>query len=143
MRGDAPALLCIMVAVLGIGIAAVQDETATRATVDRFNEASNRQDLAALSALLTDDTVFENTAPPPDGTRYQGKAAVTAFWQKWFASNSGARFEVEDIIVAGDRCVVRWVYRKTRGGKPWHLRGIDVFTVREGKIAAKLSYVKG
>jgi ketosteroid isomerase-like protein len=30
-----------------------------------------------------------------------------------------------------------------REGKPWHLRGIDVFRVRDGRVAEKLSYVKG
>jgi ketosteroid isomerase-like protein len=30
-----------------------------------------------------------------------------------------------------------------RNGQPWRLRGVDVFTVRDGKVAAKLSYVKG
>jgi hypothetical protein len=30
-----------------------------------------------------------------------------------------------------------------RNGEPWHLRGVDIFTVREGKVAAKLAYVKG
>ena len=48
-----------------------------------------------------------------------------------------------EVIVAGDRCTVRWVYRKMRDGKPWHLRGIDLFTIRDGKVAAKLAYVKG
>lgn len=115
----------------------------TREAVDRFNEAINRHDAAAVAALLADDTVFENTGPVPDGSRIEGKAAVAAFWEKWFAANAGARFEAEEIIVAGDRCVVRWIYRKMRDGKPWHLRGIDVFTVRDGKIAAKLAYVKG
>jgi ketosteroid isomerase-like protein len=47
------------------------------------------------------------------------------------------------LIVSGDRAVVRWVYRKMRNGQPWHIRGIDVFTVRDGKMAAKLAYVKG
>jgi hypothetical protein len=28
-------------------------------------------------------------------------------------------------------------------GQPWQLRGVDVFTVRDGKAAAKLAYVKG
>ena len=100
-------------------------------------------DAGAVAALLTDDTVFENTGPVPDGWRIEGKAAVAAFWEKWFAANADARFEAEEIIVAGDRCVVRWIYRKTRDGKPWHLRGVDVLTVRDGKIAAKLAYVKG
>lgn len=115
----------------------------TRAVVDRFNEAVNRHDLAAVEALLAADTVFENTSPPPDGARLEGREAVVAFWRRWFAANPGARFDTEDVIVSGDRAVVRWIYRKVRDGQPWHLRGVDVFTVRDGRIAVKRSYVKG
>jgi ketosteroid isomerase-like protein len=111
--------------------------------VEQFNAALNARDLKTMASLLTEDSVFENTAPAPDGTRYAGKAAVVAFWEKWLVANPDARFDAEEVIVAGDRCVVRWIYRKMRDGKPWHLRGIDVFTVRDGKVAAKLAYVKG
>jgi ketosteroid isomerase-like protein len=131
-------MLMLMIMPLGS-----QAEQTTRTTVERFNDAVNRHDIAAVTALLDDDTVFEDTSPVPDGTRYEGKGAVVAFWEKWFASNPDARFDAEDVIVAGDRCVVRWVYRKMREGKPWHLRGVDVLVVRDGKIAAKLAYVKG
>ena len=125
---------------------APNDEAAARATrdaVERFSDAINRHDLAVVAAMLTDDTVFENTGPAPDGTRVEGRAAVAAFWETWFARNPGARFEAESIIVAGDRCTVQWVYRKMRDGRPWHIRGVDVLTVRGGQIASKLSYVKG
>jgi ketosteroid isomerase-like protein len=115
----------------------------TRQVIDRFNEAFNRHDADALALLLTDDTVFEDTSPAPDGRRIEGKPAVVAFWRTWFANNADAKFEAEDVIVSGDRAVVRWVYRKLRNEQPWHLRGVDVFTVREGKVAAKLAYVKG
>lgn len=115
----------------------------TRMVIDRFNEAFNRHDADALAAWLTDDTVFEDTSPAPDGRRVEGKAAVVAFWRAWFAKNADAVFEAEDMIVSGDRAIVLWVYRKQRDGKPWHLRGVDVFTVRDGKVAAKLAYVKG
>src|SRR5215218_2922532 len=128
------------------GMAAAQGPAAAATTLDvvnQFNEAINRHDITAVTMLLSDDTVFENTGPSPDGTRIEGKAAVAAFWEKWFASNPDARFEPEETIAAGDRCTVRWVYRKMREGQPWHLRGIDVFTVRDGKVAAKLAYVKG
>jgi len=30
-----------------------------------------------------------------------------------------------------------------RPRQPWHLRGVDLFTVRDGRVAAKLPYVKG
>ena len=118
-------------------------DATTRMVVDRFTDAFNRHDPDALALLLTDDTVFEDTSPAPDGQRTEGKAAVVAFWREWFARNPGARFEAEEMIVSGDRAVVRWVYRKIRNGQPWHLRGVDVFTVRDGKVAAKLAYVKG
>ena len=116
---------------------------ATREVIDRFNGAFNRHDADAVASLLTDDTLFEDTSPAPDGRRIEGKTAVTAFWREWFARNPDARFEVEEMIVSGDRAVVRWVYRKVRNGQPWRLRGVDVFTVRDGKVAAKLAYVKG
>jgi ketosteroid isomerase-like protein len=115
----------------------------TRKVIDRFNETFNRHDPDALAPLLTDDTVFEDTSPPPDGRRIEGKAAVLAFWREWFGRNPDARFEAEEIIVSGDRAIVRWVYHKTRNGEPWHLRGVDLFAVRDGKVAAKLAYVKG
>lgn len=119
-----------------------QDQ-ATRTIIDNFNDAFNRHDVFGLEALLTDDTVFENTSPAPDGRRIEGKPAVIEFWRAWFTHNPEARFDTEEIIVSGNRATVRWVYRKTRNGQPWHLRGVDVFTVRDGKVSAKLAYVKG
>ena len=118
-------------------------EQLTRITIDNFNDAFNRHDVDTLAALLTDDTVFENTSPAPDGRRIEGKAAVVEFWRAWFAHNADARFDAEEIIVGGSRATVLWVYRKIRNGQPWHLRGVDVFTVRDGKVAAKFAYVKG
>jgi ketosteroid isomerase-like protein len=118
-------------------------EKSTRTTIDRFNETFNRHDADALAVLLTDDTVFEDTSPAPDGRRIEGKAAVVEFWRGWFLRNPDARFEAEEVIVSGNRATVLWVYHKMRNGQPWRLRGVDVFTVRDGKVAAKLAYVKG
>lgn len=115
----------------------------TLAAVDSFNAAINRHDLDAVMNAMTDDCVFENTAPPPDGGRFVGADAVRSFWQKFFTNNPDAVFEAEEIIATGDRCVVRWIYRKTKDGKPWHLRGVDVFKIKNGKVAEKLAYVKG
>ena len=115
----------------------------TRDVIERFNEAFNRHDVDALAEVMTDDTLFEDTSPAPDGRRIVGKAAVVEHWRAWFARNAEAVFEAEDVIVTDDRAVIRWIYRKVRNGQPWHLRGVDVFTVRDGKVAAKLAYVKG
>ena len=118
-------------------------EQATRAAIDHFNDAFNRHDADSLAQFLTDDTVFEDTSPAPDGRRVQGKAAVVEFWRAWFERNSDARFDAEDTIVSGNRATVLWTYHKMRNGQPWHIRGVDVFTVHDGKVAAKLAYVKG
>jgi ketosteroid isomerase-like protein len=118
-------------------------EQATRQALDNFNEAFSRHDADALAKSLTDDTVFEDTSPAPDGRRIEGKTAVVEFWRGWFARNSDARFEAEEVIISGNRAVVPWVYHKMRNGQPWHLRGVDIFTVRDGRVAAKCAYVKG
>ena len=119
------------------------EEQITRTVIECFNEVFNRHDVDAIAEFLTDDTVFENTSPAPDGQRIAGKAAVVGFWRNWFARNPEAHFETEEMIVSGNRATVLWIYRKMRGGQPWHIRGVDVFTVRDGKVRAKLAYVKG
>ena len=120
-----------------------QDTTGTLETIERFNEAFNRHDIEAVMAMFTEDCVFDNTSPPPDGERHEGQAAVRAFWERFFASSPDAHFEAEDIFAAGDRCTVRWRYTWKSAGGTGHVRGVDVFRVRDGKVAEKLSYVKG
>jgi ketosteroid isomerase-like protein len=115
----------------------------TLAAVNRFNDAFNRHDVDAVMRCMTDDCVFENTRPAPDGERFTGAAAVRAFWESFFARSPQARFEAEETLAAGDRCVVRWVYHWVRDGAPGHVRGVDVLRVRDGRVAEKLSYVKG
>lgn len=116
----------------------------TLSTINRFNAAFNRHDVDAIMALMTDDCVFENTYPPPDGQRFEGQAAVRGAWSEFFQSSPNALFEAEELFVADDRCTVRWLYRWTAAdGTPGHIRGVDVFRVRDGKVAEKLAYVKG
>lgn len=40
--------------------------------VQRLYQALTARDLEAMTACLTEDTVFENTFPAPDGTRDEG-----------------------------------------------------------------------
>jgi ketosteroid isomerase-like protein len=113
-------------------------------TIQRFNEATNRHDVDGMMALMTDDVVFESTAPP-SGERREGQVAVRAAWEALFRSAPNVVFETEEAFAAGDRCVVRWLYRWAvdRPGEPGYVRGVDIFRVFDGKVAEKLSYVKG
>jgi ketosteroid isomerase-like protein len=118
---------------------------ATLAIVQRFNEAFSRRDVDGIMALMSEEVVFENTLPPPDGERHEGQAAVRTAWEELFRAAPQATFETEEIFAAGDRCVVRWLYRWAADApdRPGHVRGVDLFRVRDGKVAEKLAYVKG
>jgi cation diffusion facilitator family transporter len=117
--------------------------TETADAVDRFNEAFNAHDVDAVMAAMTDDCVFESTSPP-HGRRYEGADQVRAAWEEFFAASPDAHFDGEDVIVAGDRCVVQWRYTWTNDdGTTSSLRGVDVIRVRDGKVAEKFAYVKG
>ena len=112
--------------------------------VRRFNEALNAGDLPAMMACLTDDTVFENTAPAPEGQRYEGKQTVGAFWKAFLKSSPRAHIEVEELVSCGERVVMRWRYTwQEPSGDSGHVRGVDLYRLRRGQIAEKLSYVKG
>ncbi|MFZ5881861.1 MAG: nuclear transport factor 2 family protein [Chloroflexota bacterium] len=112
--------------------------------VRRFNDALNAADLETMTSLLSEDTVFENTEPAPDGTRYSGKVEVRAFWEEFFRGSASAHIEAEETFAAGDRCIMRWVYRwRDPQGRDGHIRGVDVYRLRDGLITEKLSYVKG
>ena len=106
--------------------------------VERFNEAWGAHDLEATLAMVTDDCVFDATGPAPDGTRCEGTAAIRAAWAPIFA-DAASVFVTEEIFAAGDRVVSRWRYSWADG----HIRGADLFRVRDGLVAEKLSYVKG
>lgn len=115
----------------------------TLGVIEQFNEAFSRHDVDAIMALMTDDCVFESTGPP-DGQRAEGQEAVRAVWEEFFRASPDAHFDAEEMITAGDRCVVRWRYIWSNGdGSRGHIRGVDVYRVRDGKVAEKLAYVKG
>jgi uncharacterized protein (TIGR02246 family) len=121
----------------------MDDESAALAAVDALNDAVNRHDAAAVAAAMTEDCVFESTVPP-EGVRHVGRAAVESFFRSLFDSAGERSFEAEETFAAGDRVVVLWRHRWVdAAGQAGSIRGVDVFRVRDGKVAEKLSYVKG
>ncbi len=112
--------------------------------VTRFNQALNQRDVATMMSLMPEQCLFENTYPPPDGARYEGQEAIRAFWEDFFRSSLQARLEIEEIFGLGHRCVMRWKYHWVDlAGQAGYIRGVDIYTVENGLIAQKLSYVKG
>jgi predicted SnoaL-like aldol condensation-catalyzing enzyme len=113
-------------------------ESAMRMVLE-FNDAFNKHDVAGMMKLMSEDCVFENTAPAPDGTVYKGKEVVTQFWDEFFRESPQAHIEIEEIFGMGYHCIMRWKYTWGDG----HVRGVDIFQVKDGLISEKLSYVKG
>jgi ketosteroid isomerase-like protein len=112
--------------------------------VRRFNDALNAADIETMTSLLSEDTVFENTDPAPDGTRFTGRQNVCAFWDEFFRGSASASIEIEELFASADRCTMRWTYRwRDPQGNDGHIRGVDVYRLRDGLIVEKLSYVKG
>jgi ketosteroid isomerase-like protein len=60
-----------------------------------FSAAVDRHDVDAIMAVMTDDCVFENSAPAPDGERAEGQAAVRAVWERLFHATPTGKFESE------------------------------------------------
>src|SRR5258706_6505173 len=108
------------------------------AVAEAFGAAWAGHDLDAALAMVTDDCVFDATGPAPDGVRHVGPDAIRAAWQMIF-DDTAAHFDDEETFALGDRVVQRWRYSWDGG----HIRGVDVFLIRDGKVAEKLSYVKG
>jgi uncharacterized protein (TIGR03086 family) len=109
------------------------------AVVGRFNAAFARQDVDDVMAQMTDDCVFDTTAPAPDGRRYEGRDEVAAAWRAFFAASPTATFDAEEVVGADDRGGVRWTDR----GDDGHVGGIDQLRVRDDQVAEMLSDVKG
>jgi|SRR5579862_3648900 len=122
----------------------VAETTSTIEVINRFNEAFNQHDVPAMMALMTENCVFDNTYPPPDGERFEGAEAVRRFWEEFFRSSPDAFFQTEEMFAHADRCVIRWRYTWTNtDGSRGHVRGVDVLRVQDGKVAEKFAYVKG
>jgi ketosteroid isomerase-like protein len=129
-----------IVEALGYGKTAPLDfETAQ--VIDRFNDVFQRHDPSALPELVSADCVIENTMPAPDGARYVGKEACVKLWSG-IATSPGTRFDLEEIVVAGERATIHW--RLVWGdGAEDSVRGVNLMRVKDGQIVEALGYVKG
>ena len=84
---------------------------------------------------------MESVGPAPDGTRFEGREACLAFWQR-LAEDRSRSFVPEDVAVFGNRAIIRWRYRFSSGTGEQSLHRVNMMQVREGKVVEALGYVK-
>jgi ketosteroid isomerase-like protein len=112
----------------------------TTEVIRRFNNAFRHHDPDQLDELVGEQCVMEAIQPAPEGARTEGRAACLAFWHA-LAADRTTQFEDEEILVAGDRAVIRWRYRYGAGADDY-VRGVNLMRVQDGKIVEALGYSK-
>lgn len=115
-------------------------EAVTAEVVNRFIEAFQQKDGTAIADLVAEDCVMETMQPAPDGERVEGFDANVRFWRAMVADPHGS-FEVEDVLICGDRAINRWRYSFGEGEEN-SVRGVTLIQVRGGKIVEALAYAK-
>ena len=101
----------------------------TTAVLDRFLAAWTRRDPEAVAACLHADVVYSGS----DGSVVRGREAVTAVFAEQLDGDPD--LTVEPVAVRGDRGYGYFSYPPAADGTT--LRGVDVYTVRDGLIVAK------
>ncbi|MEW2428505.1 nuclear transport factor 2 family protein [Micromonospora sp. NPDC047644] len=99
--------------------------------VERFNAAWHRGDLAAVSACLAGDVSYSPSAWDGPAVTLRGRDAVC----RAFADQLGPGPALEAVRSAGDRVWCEWSWPPAEDGTV--LRGVDLYLVRGGLIAAK------
>lgn len=105
-----------------------------------FYDAMNAKDLDTILSMM-DDAVVDHQLPPE---MPQGKEGAAAFFNMMFGSAPDMRFEILDMLVAGNRAAIRSRVTGTQTGpfmdmpgtgKPFDVEGIDIVEVSdEGKL---------
>jgi steroid delta-isomerase-like uncharacterized protein len=113
-----------------------------RDAIRRYNEAWNAHDVAAILAMHTDDSVFENHT---SGGKAVGRAAIGEIVQSVFASLPDIRFSTRRLYVGPDFVVQEWTATATAPGSAAPPRtivwdGVDVIPFVDGKVARKDVY---
>lgn len=112
--------------------------TAEHQLTDLYLEMLNTHDPDLVDRFVAEDYINHNDFVA------DGREANRQFWTAFFTGLPDLRVTMEDLVVAGDRVVGRFVYRGTHtgnllgipaGGQPVEMRSIDIWRVRDGMFA--------
>jgi steroid delta-isomerase-like uncharacterized protein len=110
--------------------------------VTGYLDALNAHDPDAVVALVTDDFFNEHTAAR--GQSVHGRDEYRRRLDGFLADMSGLRYEVEATACEGSTVVVAYRMSARWAGagdpRPFSLRGVFWFEVRDGRIAHRIDY---
>ena len=117
------------------------DDTTATAIMQRFGKAYFKRDRALLAEVLCEDAEwhFAFGADAPDGRVRKGIDGFLRGIEENDALFEQLRFnEVKCFGLDAGRIVMTYLVEgKVREGEPFSLRGIELVTVRDGRVAKK------
>ena len=111
---------------------------ATRDVVVDYLDAINAGDVATAVDLVADD--FHNEHTSALGNSLRGRDAYRERLPRFLAEFERLHYELEDVIVDGDRAAVPYTMTCAWRGHPVCIRGMFRFRVADGHVAHRVDY---
>ena len=107
-------------------------------------DAFNRHDIEGVMTHFADDCVFDTIGGAEAyGTRIVGREGIAQAFTNVWTGIKDAQWSDHRHFVAGDRGVSEWTFRGTNAdGSRVDAEGVDLFTIRDGKIVEKRAFRK-
>ena len=132
---------------------AIYNESYYFALLKKFNQAFNDHDVNTLLSMMTDDCIFSQSMGPSGtstGTQIIGHLDVKNAFETTFTNFPDAKWipRDNDFISKGENDywygLSPWIFQGTRktDNAKFNTNGIDVFTMKNGKIYLKDAYRK-
>jgi len=111
-----------------------------------ITEIWSKGDLSAVDELVDENIVVRDTM----GTNIKGRDQLREMVKMMQSSFTDNTFEVEDVIVSGDRVVIQCTWRGTHRGDFFGIQGtgrtvttqaVDVLRLTNGKVVEDVGYM--
>ena len=114
-------------------------------TPDQVREAAENHvkffsgaDKESWLAIFADDAEFTVPYPSPAAV---GREGLVGFWDRVYSMAGDYKFDVKQLVVAGDRAAMTFTLSMAMGGSRYEFDGVDVFEVDDaGRIARFNAY---
>ena len=109
--------------------------------IDRLAAAVNAHDLDAVAGLIHQD--YRSEQPVHPGRAFAGRAQMLANWEAMFEGIPDVCAEICRSVQDGDTTWTEWRWSGTRSdGQAFEMRGVTLFEVTDGQIAAGRLYME-
>ena len=109
-----------------------------RAAAENHAKFFSAADKESWLDLYAEDAEFTDPYPSPAAV---GREGLTAFWDRVHGMAGDYRFDVKQLVVAGDRAAMTFTLSMAMGGDRYEFDGVDVFEVGDdGRIARFNAY---